>query len=413
MLTALLAYLQTNLRRGVSVLFLIVAVQSTAQPPVYLNFLSHNEETISWNNSTYYVNNRGRLVSLADYFQANGITWNLQSDWVYLTNVLSQETSALMSTTNNKNILRWLYEDKGVEIDPHAHESEYIYPDVVKLMDSVGLPESKVIGGTIYNDSNGINIWTNLVNGHYGVIFPDRFWIPDYMMGGGTPNHVADLKYFGFWNPKDTANYLVHDTTSRLRHIGVGCSIKIKDTSQVVNVVNDIKDVIQKVQSGQYPSDGFYVQTIFFEQGDLNSNLFYNKLLQIADSANAIVATGAAQWKTLKQSYTLWETVYNAEMFQWECGDVSAGIDDNLVETAFSIYPNPSSGVINLFIDHSHSLERVELNVYNVLGDLIKTIPVSSNSTQVQLGCFSDGLYHCMLLHGNKVLLSETVIIQK
>src|SRR6185436_10057977 len=99
-------------------------------------------------------------------------------------------------------------------------------------------------------------------------------------------------------------------------HIGVGCEIKIKqDSVAASSIIADLKDVVQKVQSGVYPDTGFYLQTIFFEQGDLNNTAFYNKLMDVADSVNALVASGTAQWKTLKQAYTLWETVHNAEMF--------------------------------------------------------------------------------------------------
>ena len=129
---------------------LISAIPCVTQPLVHFDFVTHNEETSQWNASPFYLANRTRVLSLADHFQSNGITWNMQSDWVYLTNVITKETASVTVNTNGKNIQRWLHEDKGVEMDPHAHESQYIYPDVVALMDSIGLPESKLIGGSIY-----------------------------------------------------------------------------------------------------------------------------------------------------------------------------------------------------------------------------------------------------------------------
>ncbi len=379
-----------------------------AQPKVHFNFLSHNEETSQWSATPYYNANRLKLVSLADYFQANNITWNMQSDWRYLSSVLTKETTALMMSTNNKNILRWMYEDKGVEMDPHAHESIYIYPDVVYLMDSIGLPESKVMGGTICNDSNGVNVWTNLINGQYGNIFPNKFWQPDYMMGGGTPNHVADLKYFGFWNPKDTANYLVHDTTNHLRHIGVGCEIKIKDTISVSYILSQINDVVSRVQSGQYPQTGFYLQTIFFEQGDLNDTAFYNKVIAIADSVNSLVASGVAQWSTLKQAYTEWETVYNAAMFQWECGQVVNAVDIVLSEK-ISAYPNPSSGKIYVKSDPA-IFNR--LRIYNALGFLILDCSINNDIQDIDLQSASRGIYFYSLTGENTSSSSGKFLIE-
>lgn len=391
--------------------FIVIAINGSSQPVVYFNFVSHNEETAQWNGTPYYTANRTRLVTLANYFQANGITWNLQSDWVYLTNVLTQETPVLMSTTNNKNILLWMQDDKGVEMDPHAHESQYIYPDVVKLMDSVGLAESKLMGGTIYNDSNGVNIWTNLINGQYGIIFPNKFWQPDYMMGGGTPNHVADLKYYGFWNPQSTTNYLTHDTSNHLRHIGVGCSIKIKDTSTVTGVAAELNDVVLKVQSGQYPSNGFYLQTIFFEQGDLNNIAFYNKVIEIADSVNAIVATGNAQWKTLKQAYIQWETVYNAQMFQWECGQIVSEIE-NITENDIKIYPNPASEKIKFEMNGMKTLTDAELRIYNVFGDLVHQSVLTDSRNEIDISHLSKGMYFYQLKSQTAILSTSKIIIE-
>ena len=373
---------------------LLCVMIAKSQPIVYIDFLSHNEETTTWNGTPYYTANRAKLITLTNYFQSKGISWNMQSDWRYLSNVISQETAPLMASTNGKNILRWMYEDKGVEMDPHAHETIYIYPDVVKLMDSIGLPESKLMGGSIYNDSNGINIWTNMINGQNGQVFPSRFWQPDYMMGGGTPNHVADLDYFGFWNPQDTAHFLTHTPSNHLRQMGVGCEVKLKSTDTVSVVLAKLKDVIQKVQSGDYPASGFYVQTIFFEQGDLNNAAFYNNLIELADSANALVATGHAQWKTLKQSYTLWETVYAAQMFQWECGQVQAPSGGEVFSAnPFKVYPNPASGKIHVELDQEDSEKWILCEVYDVIGNLILQKVLFEMVNEIDVRTWSSGMY--------------------
>lgn len=367
--------------------FFIVYLSGLSQPVVYFNFITHNEETSQWSAPIYYANNRARLVSLANYFSANGITWNMQSDWTYLTSVINNDT-AYFPTTNNQSILLWMHYDKGVEMDPHAHESTYIYPDVVKLMDSIGLPESKLIGGSIYNDSNGVNIWSNMINGQNGIIFPNKFWQPDYLMGGGTPNHVADLKYYGFWNPQDTANYLVHTPSNHLRHIGVGCEIKIKDTSTVAYIVSQLHDVLQHVQSGDYPPNGFYIQTVFFEQGDLNNMTFYNKVIAIADSMNAMVATGVAQWKTLKQAYTLWDNA-GAQMFQWECGQIATGIKNNNTESSIRVYPNPAAKILNV----ECKMQNAECKIKDIAGRLILLIKLMPAFSVINVGSFSAGVY--------------------
>lgn len=383
-------------------LFSFFGLQSFGQSVLYFNFLSHNEETAQWDLTPFYTANRLTLISLTTDFQTRGITWNMQSDWRYLNNVIIQDPALITATTNNKNILLWMYEDMGVEMDPHAHESSYIYPDVAKLVDSIGLPESKVMGGSIYNDYNGINLWTNLVNGQNGNIFPGHFWEPDYMMGGGTPMHVADLNYFGFWNPQSTTSYLTHDTTSGLRHIGVGCEIKIKDTSQVIYVVRKLRDVVENVQNGTYPNNGFYVQTIFFEQANLNNATFYNKLLQIADSANAMVLAGDAQWKTLKQAYTLWETVYGAQMFQWDCNQY-VGIDEQIILKS-TVYPNPTSDLIKIECNEVMFQSELNINIYNIVGELVYNGILTKDSDEIDVNHLSSGVYFYYLSNSKNMV---------
>jgi len=369
---------------------LLTIFRVQGQPPVYFNFVSHNEETGQWNGAPFYTANRAKLITLTDYFNTKGITWNMQSDWVYLTNVLSKEIPALMMQTNNKNILRWMSEDKGVEMDPHAHESQYLYPDVVKLMDSIGLAESKVIGGTIYNDSNGVNIWTNLVNGQYGLVFPSKFWKPDYMMGGGTPNHIADLKYYGLWHPKSPINYLTNDTSVHLTHLGVGCTMKTTDTTNATDFANQLHALVQQVQGGYYPANGFYIQTLFFEQADLNTPSFYNKLIEIADSADAIVHNSNAEWKTFKQAYSFWETTYAKQAFQWACGQMATEVS-TVAETKnrLIVFPNPAGTVLSI----ANLSPNYPTKLTDLTGKLLYMLPQQTPTTTIDISKFVSGVY--------------------
>lgn len=374
------------MKRIALVLLVLWSEIVSSQPFIYFDFVSHNEETSSWDSPNYYSLNRAKLITLSNYFQSQGITWNMQSDWTYLTNVIRQD-SAYFNLTNNKNILRWMSEDKGVEMDPHGHETQYIYPDLVKLMDSIGLTESKIAGGSLYAEANGINLWTNMINGQYGVVFPDKFWQPDYLMGGGTPNHIADLKYYGFWNPKSETEYLVHEPANHLRHIGVGCELKIKDSTDLDEIASELNRLIQRISDGSYPANGFYVQTIFFEQGNLNNPDFYNLVLAVADTVNQLVQNSSAHWKTLKQAYTEWESSYQASVFQWECGQtlsISELENKNLI-----VYPNPSSGIVTL----KNYSENSKLRIFSPEGKLIQEQNMVGEQSNLNLEEFPEGLY--------------------
>lgn len=373
-----------------SVLGLMGQETKAQTPPVYFTILTHNEEGQPFNQSFFYSANRTQLVNLAQYVNDNGMKWNMQSDQRFLNAVIQQDT-AFFPSTGGKNLLRWMHEDMGIEMDPHAHETMYTYPDVVHLMDSLGLPQSKVIGGTIYNDYNGINIWTDLVGGQYGNVFPDAYWEPLYMMGGGTPNHQDDLKYHGFWNPASTTDYLTHDPNSPLTHLGTGCDIKVQDTSTVAWTVAQLREVVNNVQSGAYdPSNPFYLQILFFEHATLNNPSFSTMIYSILDSMNAMVQSGDAQWRTFKEAYTEWENL-DRPVFQWECGqEVVTGVAEPEVSDAFRVYPVPTYS--QLTIEFNASGAHV-LTATDAMGRSVLNTTVLGDRANMDVSSLQPGVY--------------------
>lgn len=370
---------------------LAVMVEAHAQTaPLYFTIVTHNEENQQFQQPFFYNANRARLVSLAQHVHDNGIKWNMQSDQKFLNAVIQQDTP-FFATTGDKNLLRWMHEDMSVEMDPHAHETLYTYPDVVHLMNSLGLPESKVIGGTIYNDNNGINIWTDLVGGQYGNVFPNAYWEPLYMMGGGTPNHVDDLRYHGFWNPTSTTDYLTHSPSSPLTHLGTGCDIKVQDTSTVAWTVAQLREVIGRVQSGTYDSaNPFYLQTLFFEHATLNSQPFEDMIYAILDSMNAMVLNGHAQWRTFKEAYSEWEDL-GSPVFQWECGqELVSGVADVQPETGLRLYPVPTDGLLNIEFSE---MESFSWEISDALGRSCLTGDTKGDRDRIDATALRPGLY--------------------
>jgi hypothetical protein len=359
--------------------------------PLYFTIVTHNEENQPFNLTNFYTLNRAELVELAQHVNAEGMKWNMQSDQRFLNSVIQQDTP-FFAITGGKNLLRWMHEDMGIEMDPHAHETIYTYPDVVHLMDSLGLPESKVIGGTIYNDNNGINIWTDLVGGQYGNVFPDAYWEPLYMMGGGTPNHVDDLRYHGFWNPTSTTDYLTHDPNSPLTHLGVGCDIKVQDTSTVAYTVNRLREVIDDVQSGTYdPANPFYLQILFFEHATLNTPSFNTTVYAILDSMDAMVEAGDAQWRTFSEAYTEWENL-GSPVYQWECGqELMTSIQEAAVGSdAMSLYPVPTAGLLT--VQWSTAATRM-LTIIDVTGREVMTAKTTGSVANIDLSELPAGPY--------------------
>src|SRR3990170_3012352 len=101
-------------------------------PPVYVTIVSHNEEPLGGRpdytaDLAYYLQNRDLVKLLAETIASRGATYNFQSDWNYLKAVAMYDVGTVTTNTAGKNIVRWMREDLGVEVDPHAHETQYNY----------------------------------------------------------------------------------------------------------------------------------------------------------------------------------------------------------------------------------------------------------------------------------------------
>ncbi len=89
---------------------------SQTQTPVYLTFITHNEDAEPYNtNFNYYILRRNIIVQIADSVTARGTKWNFQSDWRFLAGVKNFDTGNVILNTNGKNLIRWLVEDKGID----------------------------------------------------------------------------------------------------------------------------------------------------------------------------------------------------------------------------------------------------------------------------------------------------------
>ena len=301
---------------------LLLFIPAMSQTPVYLTFTTHNEDAEPYSNFTYYKAKRNFIVQLADSIVAKGAKWNFQSDWRFLLAVKNFDTGIVVSNTNGKNIIKWLIEDRGIDCDPHSHESNaYNYADVAYLHSQLGITPSKIVGGLLYDTIINSNNWEDLEDGMYGRYYTSYFWQPDILWGGGTPNHVNDPQNFGVWKPQSMANYYTHDSSKHLTLIGNGCNNKIYDTSLVTTSVQRIRNLVDAITYKAFPDSGFYTATVHTQIGSLNASQIL-KVVQFIDSVKSMVNEGKIIWKNLDDIYTIWNNQYNKKPFRTACSDL-------------------------------------------------------------------------------------------
>jgi hypothetical protein len=60
--------------------------------------------------------------------------------------------------------------------------------------------------------------------------------------------------------------------------------------------------------------------------------------------------------------------------------------------TTFTLYPNPASDIITLNINNSNNTV-LKLNIYTVIGTLVKSGPLKQDQLQINIGDLSNGIY--------------------
>src|SRR5262245_4623297 len=104
--------------------------EGASRTRVYATFVSHNEESFSnppcaamLASRDRYVANRAAVVSLARLVAGRGATWDVQSEWEYLTKVAAWDDEAARDATNGQNVIQFLAEidPAHVAVDAHSH----------------------------------------------------------------------------------------------------------------------------------------------------------------------------------------------------------------------------------------------------------------------------------------------------
>ena len=384
----------------VSALLLTMGLIS-AQGKIFIYLNSHNEDNIGYLNViggyTNYTNTRAALVQLATLTKAKGAKQNWGSDHIALRAIAKYDTGVTITNTNGKNLCRWMSEDMGVECDPHCHESTYNYGDDAYFMNQLGVTPSGNISGFLFGQLQNGNNWEDYEDGIQGDSFPAYTWYAKVLWGGGSPNHLDDLNYYGCYKPKSMAEVNVHDATKQLTLVGTGCTIKCDDTSTIAYNMSVIHRLVDAVDDGTLPANGIYTQEIMMNEGKMKQAYFIPFITQMIDSVNVLVVQGKLQWAHLSEIHDYWKSTYDSVPFIVDCDyntviGLPTGIQDYRLETIdFRLNPNPTSG--DLTVSVSENFIGEELSVIDLSGRKILSEPISSASTKIETQNLSNGFY--------------------
>lgn len=289
-----------------------------ANPIIYVSIVSHNEEPNGTTHPDFladeqtYAAYRQGAVDFAEMIYEEGAKYNFQSDWNFL---LAEEENweNYAEETNGKNLLRYLEEDLGFAVDPHAHESRYSIADVAYLMTQMGITPSNIVGGFIADpaeDSRVEDFQVAIDGWQY-----DTSWKAEALWGAATGLHSddSDLHISGIWRPQDNDHFTTDDSS------------KIPVIGGYTSDWDGLEDLLEKRAAGELDPDEMYTVTLMNNQEDFidedTIEAFRAKLQDYADETEE----GTIQWVTLEEALSIWENDYdeNPNLYSYEEGSLT------------------------------------------------------------------------------------------
>lgn len=88
----------------------------------------------------------------------------------------------------------------------------------------------------------------------------------------------------------------------------------------------------------------------------------------------------------------------------------AAGIINNISSTEYSIYPNPTSDLINIKFEGATKNEEKAVSIYDLCGKVIFTQSSSQNSLQVNTNKWTKGMYNLKIESKNKITFRKIIV---
>lgn len=411
------------MKKIIALSFLILYFNVKSQIPTpTLNFgiVSHNEPGENYSAFVDYDKVRDTLKRIVDIVSAKSAKYNMQLSANFIQGCLNHEAAASTST----DVIEYAYKLGGspygnvVEIDPRFKSPQpYTIADVSYSIGLTGAQASKIVGGFIYynNTSSTYTVgdwltYTTTINGSQN----STSWKPDIIWGAGSiPPHTKDLNNYGIWKPRgktDSLDFYCHDPNQTIWNQGNGCSWVLTPTTNVNQMISDIRSEATKIKNGTYPANKFYNGTLMINFKDFGTSTVTPTfqmpviLSRVVDSINTMAASGLISWKTITQKQTAfntWTVTTGIPYSQWKCGQTTtlaptcnlSGVDEvSGYDYNFKFYPNPADNEIVIETEQSGTKENV-VCVFDNAGRLILKQTFKQSSVKLMLNKIQPGVY--------------------
>ncbi len=181
--------------------------------------------------------------------------------------------------------------------------------------------------------------------------------------------------------------------------------ISIKDSCELETVISNAhKTMFLSINKGAGNAwnlnwegyEGFPVSTYFIYRGTSRTKLIL--LDAVPGSSTQYIDNTAPSGDVYYQLEVIRPTPCNpAQEYNSAHSNIATnnviGIHENTMESfVFSIYPNPTSDLLTVNLEQVMD-KKITLNVYNALGELVKTKPMEQNKLQLNVSDLNSGFY--------------------
>ncbi len=295
-----------------------ISQTDTPIPPIYLTVALHIEDVPVYANCQAYPDFREKLLQFAEAFAPYQAAINLQIDYEFFLGVSSCETAGMQSSTQGQNVLDFLAERYGYEIDAHQEggwdkDGQDNYADIRYLGGQVTTAISENAGGLVWDDHDQ---WETLTQGEQGLLYPNFTWTPEALtLAVSSQHHLGDFTdddiASGVWNPKGAGDdFWVHDPNGPMIYIGPGEYDNWGSKRGKRSTFDFVQDVLTQLEDGQLDRNSIYTATIAVPQRIIFHPEDHIKLQTVLEQISTLVTGGNIEYATYSQVVEIWREQY-------------------------------------------------------------------------------------------------------
>jgi arylsulfatase A-like enzyme len=140
---------------------------------------------------------------------------------------------------------------------------------------------------------------------------------------------------------------------------------------------------------------------------DNGNEEFYNQTLDVEENNNLLLNSSTMTPTDILNYHFLCDSI---SALTGIAGCLSTGIEENILSSEISIYPNPTQGQSSIKVcDNNTSHLGTRVDILNPLGQIISSYTLITSESTIDISTLQDGMYY-LILYYNVRIISKKII---